>query len=136
MNLAPETSTVKRSLSAHAAIGLLAGALLYIVCLSGSLLVFYEEWQRLETPAAPRMTAIDPDAVQRGMEAVLAREVDQLALWSTFRRQDAHLFGAGAGLGQPFGDAFHSLRLDGNQDFVWSDGVCLTGVLFAQERGH
>ena len=74
MTLAPETSTVKRSLSAHAAIGLLAGALLYIVCLSGSLLVFYEEWQRLETPAAPKMTAIDPDAVQRGMETVLARE--------------------------------------------------------------
>lgn len=74
MSVAPETSTVKRALSAHAAIGLLAGALLYIVCLSGSLLVFYEEWQRLEMPAAPQMTAIDPDAVQRGMEAMLARE--------------------------------------------------------------
>ena len=72
MTLAPETSTVKRSLSAHAAIGLLAGALLYIVCLSGSLLVFYEEWQRLETPAAPQMTAIDPDAVQRIDAAIAA----------------------------------------------------------------
>lgn len=74
MSAAPETSTVKRALSAHAAIGLLACALLYIVCLSGTLLVFYEEWQRLETPSAPRMTRIDPDAVQRGMEAMLARE--------------------------------------------------------------
>lgn len=74
MTAAPTTSTVKRALSAHAAIGLLAGALLYIVCLSGSLLVFYEEWQRVETPSAPQMTQIDPDAVQRGMEAMLALE--------------------------------------------------------------
>ncbi len=74
MTVAPETSTVKRSLSAHAAIGLLAGALLYIVCLSGTLLVFYEEWQRAEQGTPPRMTEISPDAVQRGMEAMLARE--------------------------------------------------------------
>lgn len=74
MTVAPETSTVKRSLSAHAAIGLLAGALLYIVCLSGTLLVFYEEWQQAEQPAPPQMTEISPDAVQRGMEAMLARE--------------------------------------------------------------
>jgi uncharacterized iron-regulated membrane protein len=79
MTLAPETSTVKRSLSAHAAIGLLAGALLYIVCLSGALLVFYEEWQQAEQPTPPQMTRIDPDAVQRGMEAVLAREAGQPA---------------------------------------------------------
>jgi uncharacterized iron-regulated membrane protein len=74
MTVAPETSTVKRSLAAHAAIGLLAGALLYIVCLSGSLLVFYEEWQRFEQATPPQMTEIDPDAVQRGMEAMMARE--------------------------------------------------------------
>ncbi len=74
MTVAPETSTVKRALAAHAAIGLLGGALLYLVCLSGSLLVFYEEWQRFEQPTPPQMTAISPDAVQRGMEAMLARE--------------------------------------------------------------
>jgi uncharacterized iron-regulated membrane protein len=74
MSVVPETSTVKRALSAHAAIGLLAGALLYIVCLSGTLLVFYEEWQRVETGNPPQMTAISPDAVQRGMEAMLALE--------------------------------------------------------------
>src|SRR5690606_30142989 len=74
MTLAPDPATVKRALSAHAAIGLLAGALLYIVCLSGSLLVFYEEWQRFEQAAPPQMAAIDPDAVQRGMEALLATE--------------------------------------------------------------
>jgi uncharacterized iron-regulated membrane protein len=74
MTIAPDSGTVKRALSAHAAIGLLAGALLYIVCLSGTLLVFYEEWQGFEQAPAPQMSAIDPDAVQRGMEALMATE--------------------------------------------------------------
>jgi uncharacterized iron-regulated membrane protein len=74
MTIAPDSGTVKRALSAHAAIGLLAGALLYIVCLSGTLLVFYEEWQGFEQAPPPQMTHIDPDAVQRGMEAMLATE--------------------------------------------------------------
>lgn len=74
MTVAPDSGTVKRALSAHAAIGLLAGALLYIICLSGTLLVFYEEWQRFEQATPPQMTQIDPDAVQRGMEALIATE--------------------------------------------------------------
>ncbi|MXO70968.1 PepSY-associated TM helix domain-containing protein [Alteraurantiacibacter buctensis] len=74
MSVAPEPSIVKRGLSAHAAIGLVGGALLYLVCLSGTVLVLYEEWQRLEQPAAPEMEAISPAAVQRAVEAVLASE--------------------------------------------------------------
>jgi len=74
MTIAPERSTVKRALSAHAAIGLLAGALLYIVSLTGTVAVFYEEWQRIEQPTAPEMAAIEPAAVQRAVEAVLASE--------------------------------------------------------------
>jgi uncharacterized iron-regulated membrane protein len=74
MKLALHTSTVKKGLSAHTAIGLLAGALLYLVCLSGTVLVFYEELQRFEQLDAPEMARIDPDAVQRGVEAVVASE--------------------------------------------------------------
>jgi uncharacterized iron-regulated membrane protein len=77
MTVAPESSTVKRALSAHAAIGLLAGALLYIVSLTGTLAVFYEEWQRIEQPGVPEMTAIDAQAVQRGVAAVLASEANK-----------------------------------------------------------
>lgn len=79
MNLVPEPATVKSALSAHAAIGLLAGALLYLVCLSGTVLVLYQEWQRFEQPDAPEMTAIDPDAVQRGIAAVIGTEQGQPA---------------------------------------------------------
>jgi len=79
MKLVPEPATVKSALSAHAAIGLLAGALLYLVCLSGTVLVLYEEWQRFEQPAAPEMSAIAPDAVQRGIAAVLETEAGKPA---------------------------------------------------------
>ncbi|OWK31036.1 PepSY-associated TM helix domain-containing protein [Sphingomonas dokdonensis] len=74
MSLAPDNGTVKRALSVHAAIGLVAGALLYLVSLSGAVAVFYQEWQRVEQRDAPEMTRIDPAAVQRGVEAVLASE--------------------------------------------------------------
>lgn len=65
---------VQRGLSAHAAIGLLASALLYLVCLTGGLSVFAEEWQRAEQPDAPEMTRIAPEAVQAAVVRVLASE--------------------------------------------------------------
>jgi uncharacterized iron-regulated membrane protein len=74
MSAAPEPSSVKRALSAHAAIGLITGGLLYLVCLTGTVAVFYPELQRLEQPNAPEMETIAPEAVQRGVEAVLASE--------------------------------------------------------------
>ncbi|MXO69617.1 PepSY domain-containing protein [Altererythrobacter marinus] len=77
MGASIEPGTVKRALSAHAAIGLLAGAILYILCLTGTIAVFYVEMQRLEQPGAPEMAEIAPEAVQRGVEAVLAREAQE-----------------------------------------------------------
>ncbi|MBO9582045.1 MAG: PepSY domain-containing protein [Sphingobium sp.] len=69
-----EAATVKRALSAHAAIGLLAGALLYLVSLTGTAAVLFEEWQRVEQPVAPEMASIDPADVQKAVEAVMALE--------------------------------------------------------------
>jgi uncharacterized iron-regulated membrane protein len=74
MSRAVAGSLVQRALSAHAAIGLIAGALLYIVLLTGTLSVFYEEWQRLEQPDAPEMAAVSPQAVQAAVANVLASE--------------------------------------------------------------
>lgn len=68
---------VRRALSGHAAIGLLAGALLYILCLSGTLIVVHEEWQRWEQPTMPEMIVISPEAVQAGIARVLATETDK-----------------------------------------------------------
>ncbi|MFA7596347.1 MAG: PepSY-associated TM helix domain-containing protein [Novosphingobium sp.] len=74
MNLAIGKPTVRKALSAHAAIGLLAGAFLYLVCLTGTLIVFYEEWQRVEQPSAPEMAAVAPDVVQKAATNVLDAE--------------------------------------------------------------
>lgn len=74
MSAAVDKEVVKRSLSAHAAVGLLAGALLYLISITGALLVFHDEWQRVEQPNAPEMTQADPDAVARAAAAMLARE--------------------------------------------------------------
>lgn len=74
MTVKVEPGIVKRSLSAHAAIGLIAGALLYIVSLAGTISVFYPEMQRVEQSNVPEMRSISPGAVQRGVEAVLASE--------------------------------------------------------------
>jgi len=74
MTTAPDASTVKRALWAHAAMGLVAGALLYIVSLTGTIAVFYAELQRVEQGKAPEMTAIAPGAVQRAVEAALNAE--------------------------------------------------------------
>ena len=77
MTASIEPGTVKRALSAHAAIGLVAGAILYILCLTGTIAVFYVELQRFEQPNAPEMASIEPAAVQRGVESVLAREAEE-----------------------------------------------------------
>ena len=74
MTLAISKDAVQRALSGHAAIGLLASALLYLICLTGTVVVFYQEWQRIEQLDAPEMAAIAPDAVQRGVAAVLRAE--------------------------------------------------------------
>lgn len=77
MNPTPVPSVVKRSLAVHAAIGLLSGALLYLVCVTGALAVFYPDLQRLEQPGISEMARIDPDAAQRAVENLLAREAGQ-----------------------------------------------------------
>lgn len=79
MTIALSKDSVQRALSAHAAIGLFASALLYLICLTGTVVVFYQEWQRIEQPDAPEMAAIAPDAVQRAVAAVLATEKDKPA---------------------------------------------------------
>lgn len=50
MSIAPSSSFVKKSLNSHSSMGLFVGALLYFICLTGTLAVFYEEFERWEQP--------------------------------------------------------------------------------------
>ncbi|WP_234419327.1 PepSY-associated TM helix domain-containing protein [Sphingomonas sp. EC-HK361] len=65
---------VQRALAGHAAIGLLVGALLYLVCLSGAIAVIHDRWQRWEQPNIAEMHALTPAAAQTAMTNVLASE--------------------------------------------------------------
>lgn len=69
----PQT-LVQRALAGHAAIGLIVGAAMYLICLSGALVVIHERWQRWEQPQIAETPTIAPEAVQRGLEAVLAAQ--------------------------------------------------------------
>lgn len=54
---------VKRSLSAHSWLGLVVGAAMYLICLTGTLLVFHEELTRWEQPEVEEFSDYDPAVV-------------------------------------------------------------------------
>ncbi|MEM1106097.1 MAG: PepSY-associated TM helix domain-containing protein [Pseudomonadota bacterium] len=65
---------VARALKAHSFLALAIGALIYILAVTGSLLVFNHEFQRWEQPAAPEMASISPQAAQKAAETVFRGE--------------------------------------------------------------
>lgn len=62
---------VKSSLSAHSVIGITVGALMYIICLTGTLLVFAEYLHRIESPNTPEFEKYDHHVVSRAVESFL-----------------------------------------------------------------
>lgn len=71
MNIVPGAALVKQSLASHSWIGVLVGALMYLVCLSGTLAVFYPELERWEQPGVHESEDFDPAAVEGAYRAVL-----------------------------------------------------------------
>lgn len=65
----PAQTLVQRALGGHAAIGLLVSALLYIVAISGSIIVIHDRWQRWEQPNVVEMEALSPAAAQAAIAA-------------------------------------------------------------------
>lgn len=63
MSLLPN-SLVKSSLSAHSWLGLSVAAVLYLVCLSGTLSVFYLDMERWEQPRAEEYRTFDPEVME------------------------------------------------------------------------
>ncbi|WP_262690733.1 PepSY-associated TM helix domain-containing protein [Kordiimonas aestuarii] len=71
-----KTGFVAQMLSGHSAVGLAVGALMYILCLSGTLMVFHEEFERWEQPQVPEFATVTPEAAGRAADAGLARASD------------------------------------------------------------
>lgn len=64
MKLLPDAVGVKQSLAAHSWLGLLASAFMYLICLSGSLVVFYPEFERWEQPEVHEQSALQPAQIE------------------------------------------------------------------------
>ncbi|RGP54733.1 PepSY-associated TM helix domain-containing protein [Pseudomonas abyssi] len=60
---------VSSMLAAHSLVGLLLAALIYLLCLSGTLLVIGQEIERWENPQAPRLEQASADAMIRALQA-------------------------------------------------------------------
>ncbi|RYY06197.1 MAG: hypothetical protein EON55_23965 [Alphaproteobacteria bacterium] len=72
-----EPGIVKRALAGHAAIGLLAGALIYLIAITGAMIVVHDRWQRWEEPSVVETGAtLSPVAAQASLGAALEREKD------------------------------------------------------------
>lgn len=63
---------VRAVLAGHSALGLAFAALIYLVCLSGTVAVFIQEFERWERPAATPLTQVSPDAIQAALETAAA----------------------------------------------------------------
>lgn len=58
---------VRRLLDGHKVLGLALCGILYLICLTGTIGVYYVEFERWERPNVPEFTHIDPDAAARAI---------------------------------------------------------------------
>ncbi|WP_237058679.1 PepSY-associated TM helix domain-containing protein [Microbulbifer sediminum] len=72
LSFRPGPGFVRDMIGGHSALGLALSILLYIVCLSGTLAVFYPEFERWEQPAAGEGLAVDPATYRRAAGEALA----------------------------------------------------------------
>ncbi|MGC4029965.1 MAG: PepSY-associated TM helix domain-containing protein [Steroidobacteraceae bacterium] len=72
---------VRTVLKGHSLLGLALATAIYLVCLTGTVAVFMHELQRWENATVPAAPQIEPQAVQKALESVIARtdgEVEHL----------------------------------------------------------
>ncbi|MGP7796912.1 PepSY-associated TM helix domain-containing protein [Sphingomonas sp. CLY1604] len=81
----PQT-LVQRALGGHAAIGLLVSALLYLIALSGTIVVIHDRWQRWEQPTIAETAVMTPQAAQAAMAAGLAQDAGKPATTHLYLR--------------------------------------------------
>ncbi len=67
--LTPSQQLIKQSLQGHAWMGLFWAGLLYLICLSGTLVVFFPEMERWEQPLQEEYTEMSPQAISQSIRA-------------------------------------------------------------------
>lgn len=86
----PKASSLRvdRSLAAHTVMGVVISALLYIICVSGTLAVFEDELGWWERPAAPAVETITPEAAEAAAAAVMADQPGTTHLYLYLPREN------------------------------------------------
>ena len=69
--LAP--ATVKSSLKSHSYVALWFSAFLYLICISGTIVVFFEEFERLEQPSISEYSSFPAENIQPAMDEYIKR---------------------------------------------------------------
>ena len=72
-------SFVKGQLLAHKLIGLSVAAVMYLICLTGSIAVFYAEFERWEKPTVPEMSQASPETIARSVAFTRAKLSEEKA---------------------------------------------------------
>jgi uncharacterized iron-regulated membrane protein len=72
MKLALSPQLVKSSLASHSWLGLFLGGLMYIICLSGTIVIFYEEIERWEQPLADEHISLSPQQLEDSFNNYIA----------------------------------------------------------------
>ena len=73
--LKPSPAFVRDQLLGHKVLGLCLAALMYIICVSGTAAVFYQNLERWEKPGLPELTAASPQLVAQAVADGRARMV-------------------------------------------------------------
>ncbi len=71
MNLSLSSSFVKSSLNGHSLLGIVLGALMYLICLTGTLVVFFEEFERWEQPNIEEFKQFNAEQIERSVSEFL-----------------------------------------------------------------
>ncbi len=115
---------VRAMLAGHSALGIAFAALIYIVCLSGTVVVFLHELQRWEQPNAPIVEQpLSPEAVATALEGAYQKALAANAV------HDMFLMGPGP-IQKRFLVSFHDHETGGEGNWIADQ----TGTLVAENK--
>lgn len=82
--------TITKSVHAHSVVGITIGAFMYLLCLTGTLLVVADYWERWEQPTIPEFSSANGNILDTALEEALAR-VEQVRDSEQGRDRDENL---------------------------------------------
>lgn len=69
--------TKQNALNAHSWVGIFLSVILFLVCFSGTVAVFHQEFERWEQPQIPEMSSIAPEMLDKAMNTFLQKHPEQ-----------------------------------------------------------